>query len=79
MAALIVSSILNIIYLLPISVRAFMKPAANPDADLHLVEERKKHRWVIVPPVISALGALILFFFAGSIVDFLQPIISGGG
>jgi len=74
MAALIVSSILNIIYLLPISVRAFMKPAANPDADLHLLDERTKHRWVIIPPVISALGA-----FIGSIVDFLQPIISGGG
>jgi len=44
-----------------------------------LLEERKKHRWVIVPPVISALGAFILFFFAGTIIDFLQPIISGGG
>ena len=79
MAALIVSSILNIIYLIPISVRAFMKPAANPEGDLLLLEERKKHRWVIIPPVISALGAFILFFFAGNIVDFLQPIISGGG
>jgi len=79
MAALIVSSILNIIYLLPISVRAFMKPAANAEGDALLLEERKKHRWVIIPPVISALGAFILFFFAGSIVDFLQPIISGGG
>jgi multicomponent Na+:H+ antiporter subunit D len=56
-----------------------MKPAANPEGDLHLIEERRKHRWVIIPPVISALGALILFFFAGSIIDFLQPIISGGG
>ena len=79
MAALIVSSILNIIYLLPISVRAFMKPAADPQGDVALLSERKRHRWVIVPPVISALGAFILFFFAGNIVDFLQPIISGGG
>ncbi|MEP3891177.1 MAG: proton-conducting transporter membrane subunit [Hellea sp.] len=79
MAALIVSSILNIIYLLPISIRAFMKPSADVQADALLAKERKKHRWVIIPPVISALGAFILFFFAGNIVDFIQPIISSGG
>jgi len=78
MAALIVSSILNIIYLLPISIRAFMKPAANADADLHIADERKKHRWVIIPPVLTALGAFILFFYAGPIAEFLGPMLPGG-
>jgi len=78
MAALIVSSILNIIYLLPISIRAFMKPAADPDKDHHIAEERKKHRWVIIPPVLTAFGALGLFFFAGPIAEFLGPMLPGG-
>ncbi|WP_418152628.1 proton-conducting transporter membrane subunit [Litorimonas sp. RW-G-Af-16] len=77
-AALIVSSILNIIYLIPVAVRGFMKPAANPDDDAHIATLRGKHLWVIIPPVITALGSLFLFFFAGGIVDFLAPILPGG-
>jgi len=34
---------------------------------------------VIIPPVITAIGSLVLFFFAGGIIDFLQPILPGGG
>ena len=78
MAALIVSSILNIIYLLPISIRAFMKPPADAKKDLHIAQERKKHRWVIIPPVLTAFGALALFFFAGPIAEFLGPMLPGG-
>ena len=77
-AALIVSSILNIIYLIPIAVRGFMKPPADPDADAKIALERKKHIWVIIPPVFTALGSIILFFYAGGIVDFLKPILPGG-
>jgi multicomponent Na+:H+ antiporter subunit D len=77
-AALIASSILNIIYLVPIAVRGFMKPPADPEADAALVTERKKHIGVIVPPVFTALGSLVLFFYAGGIVDFLKPILPGG-
>jgi len=65
-AALIASSILNIIYLVPIAVRGFMKAPANPEDDTHIAEVRKKHRWVIIPPVITAIGSL-------------QPILPGGG
>ena len=78
MAALIVSSILNIIYLLPISIRAFMKPPLDAKKDLHIAEERKKHRWVIIPPVLTAFGAFVLFFFAGPIAEFLGPMLPGG-
>ncbi|MDC0880327.1 proton-conducting transporter membrane subunit [Hellea sp.] len=77
-AALVLSSILNIVYLIPISIRAFMKAPKDISIDNSLIEVRKKNIWVIVPPVISASGAFILFFYVGSIVDFLQPVISVG-
>ena len=78
LAALIVSSILNVIYLVPIAIRGFMRPPDNPEDDAHIAEIRKKHRWVIIPPVLTALGALILFFFAGDMTNFLKPILPGG-
>ncbi len=76
-AALIASSILNIIYLVPIAVRGFMKPPADIAADAIVAQEQKKHLWVIVPPVFTALGSVVLFFFAGDMVDFLTPILGG--
>ncbi len=78
MGALIVSSVLNVIYLVPIAVRGFMRPPDNPEADAHIAEERKKHPWVIIPPVLTATGAFILFFFAGDMVDFIRPVLPGG-
>ncbi len=75
MGALIVSSVLNVVYLVPIAVRGFMRPPDNPEKDAHIAEERKKHPWVIIPPVLTALGAFILFFFAGDMVDFVRPIL----
>ena len=77
-AALVLSSILNIVYLIPISIRAFLKTPKDILIDNSLIEVRKKNIWVIIPPVISAAGAFILFFYVGSIVDFLQPVISVG-
>lgn len=76
-AALIASSVLNIIYLVPIAVRGFMKPPADIAADAIIAEEQKKHLWVIVPPVFTALGSVVLFFYAGDVVDFLTPILGG--
>ena len=75
-AGLIVSSILNILYLIPISIRAFMKPPADAAKDAKLAQIRKEHRWVIIPPVLAALGAFILFFYAGAIADFLAPVMA---
>jgi len=73
-AALIISSILNVIYLVPVAARAFLKPPADANADAVIKAHRKAHWAVIAPPVITAFGAFLLFFFAGSITDFLQPI-----
>ncbi len=75
MAALIISSLLNILYLMPIAIRGFMKPPADPAADDIIAIEARKHRWVIIPPVITAIGTFVLFFAAPWIIQFLEPII----
>ena len=78
MGALIVSSVLNVMYLVPIAVRGFMRPPDDPEKDAQIALERKKHPWVIIPPMMTALGAFILFFFAGDMVDFIRPVLPGG-
>ena len=78
LAALIASSVLNVIYLIPIAARGFLKPPQNPEEDAHIRALARQHRWVIIPPVLTAFGAFVLFFFAGPIVDFLAPILPGG-
>ena len=78
LAALIVSSVLNVVYLIPIAIRGFMRPPADPEADAKLAAIRAQHKWVIIPPVFTALGALVLFFFADPMIQFLSPMIPGG-
>lgn len=75
MGALIVSSLLNILYLMPIAIRGFMKPPADAVADSAIALQARKHRWVVIPPVITAFGTLVLFFAAPSIIRFLEPIL----
>jgi multicomponent Na+:H+ antiporter subunit D len=75
MGALIISSLLNILYLMPIAIRGFMKPSVDPAADEVIALEARKHRWVIIPPVLTAFGTLVLFFAAPSIIKFLEPIL----
>jgi len=77
-AALIMSSILNVIYLIPIAARGFLKPPADIEADAMIATLRAKNKWVIIPPVITAIGAFSLFFLSGPIIDFLTPILPDG-
>ncbi|WP_017930118.1 proton-conducting transporter transmembrane domain-containing protein [Robiginitomaculum antarcticum] len=74
-AALILSSLLNVAYLMPVAIRGFLKPANDPAADAAIVQPI----WVVIPPVITAAGAFILFFFAGDIIDYLRPVLPAGG
>ena len=74
-AALIISSILNVIYLVPVAGRAFLKTAPDPAVDATIRAQRRKHWAVIVPPVVTAFGTLVLFLCAGYIADFLQPLV----
>lgn len=74
MGALILSSLLNVAYLLPVAVRGFMMAPDDPAADVKIAQPPM----VVWPPVITALGAFVLFFFAADIIAFLSPVLPAG-
>lgn len=85
---LIVSSILNVVYLLSIPVQAFyMDPAPETDegappakapgangAPIFWGKLREAPFLCILPPVLTATGAFVLFFMTGRLYDYLAPI-----
>lgn len=72
-AAFMISSVLNIVYLLPIVSRAFfVSPAISGAGDILEIKEAPLLCWM--PTVLTAGGCLILFFYSGGIRDFLIPI-----
>jgi multicomponent Na+:H+ antiporter subunit D len=70
-AVLMLSSLLNVAYLMPIVGKAFF--GSNSDIALKKYNEAPILCWL--PPVITAVGCIILFFYAGILQDFLTPII----
>lgn len=72
---LMVSSLLNIAYLLPIPVRAFFSKAADDDGHGGGIHEAPF--WCVAPLVLTALGCLILFFYAGPVLRLLAPMVPG--
>ena len=69
---LMVSSLLNVAYLLPIVGRGFFRPATDSKLPKSFAEAPLLC-WL--PPAITAFGCLILFFYAGALQDFLAPIV----
>ena len=67
-----VSSLLNVAYLLPIVGRAFFLPA--PEGTPTKFAEAPLLVWL--PPAITAVGCIVLFFYAGALQEFLTPIVS---
>ncbi len=73
-AALMISSLLNVYYLLSVVSAGFFGPAVNHKIDSSAgIEEAPVFCWL--PTVITALGCFLLFFYAGGIREFLIPII----
>ncbi len=70
---LMVSSLLNVAYLLPIIGRGFFSPL--PEGSPTKISESPVLVWL--PPAITAFGTIILFFYAGTLQEFLSPIVSG--
>ena len=69
MAVLMVSSLLNVAYLLPIPIRAFyFKPN---DGD----ETKEAPLFCVVPLCLTAIGSFVLFFYADRIFQVLEPIV----
>ncbi len=77
---LMVSSMLNVAYLIPIFARGFFSPATGTGSQAvnAVVPWREKLAeaplLVVVPPCLTAIGCIVLFFYADNIVDFLSPI-----
>ncbi len=69
-ATLMISSLLNIAYLVPIPIRAFMVPDGEEPLSFH-----EGPMMCVVPLCITAVGSVALFFFANSIYDCLLPIV----
>ena len=68
---LMVSSLLNVAYLLPLVARGFFLPAAQ-DVPEH-IKEAPLFCWL--PPAITAVGCIWLFFFVGRLQEFLSPMV----
>ncbi|PHR55285.1 MAG: cation:proton antiporter [Robiginitomaculum sp.] len=77
MVALILSSLLNIVYLLPVSVNAFLKKPDPVEAE-NAHNNAKPPLLTVLPPVLTAGATLGLFFMAGPIMDYLRPVFEGG-
>ncbi|MEZ5932887.1 MAG: proton-conducting transporter membrane subunit [Alphaproteobacteria bacterium] len=81
-AVLMVSSVLNVAYLIPVAVRAFM-PA--PDQSGNGDQSQPGAGWrieeappfCVVPLCITAFGCLLLFLFSDHVYNFLKPIAAG--
>ena len=71
-AVLMISSLLNIAYLMPIPARAFFLQPAN-GSDRTGIKEAPI--FCVVPLCLTALGCLVLFFYADDLYRLLTPIV----
>ncbi len=71
-AVLMVSSLLNIAYLLPLVGRGFFLKGD----DTIPVKWAEAGPLVWGPPAATALGCIVLFFYAGTIQEFLMPLVT---
>ncbi len=87
-AALMISSILNVVYLLSIPVQAFyMAPETDIEgramgaggAKIAWGDLKEAPLLCVLPPCITAAGAVALFFFANPLYNYLEPLIGGAG
>lgn len=77
-AVLMISSLLNVAYLMPIVARAFFLPPPG-EAGAAAVGIREAPMFCVVPLSITALGCLALFFYADSVYDFLTLLVTPQG
>jgi multicomponent Na+:H+ antiporter subunit D len=73
-AALAVSGVLNVAYLLPIVARGVFLPPSDGAA-----APKGAPRLAVLAPVMTAAGCVVLFFFADAVASFLAPVFTSGG
>jgi multicomponent Na+:H+ antiporter subunit D len=82
---LMVSSLLNILYLLPIVARAFFLPEPEPQpqaagaAASPLSGIREAPFFCVVPLCLTAAGCVVIFFYADALYEMLLPITASEG
>jgi len=72
-AVLMVSSLMNVAYLLPLVGRGFFLSSPDIDKDAPMAEAGML---IWLPPALTAFGCIVLFFFAGTIEAFLAPLMA---
>ncbi|MEL6746463.1 MAG: proton-conducting transporter membrane subunit, partial [Pseudomonadota bacterium] len=77
-AVLMISSLLNVAYLMPIVARAFFLPlpGSDPDAPVAMKEAPVA---CLIPLCLTAFACLVLFFTAGSVTDLIQLAVEEAG
>jgi multicomponent Na+:H+ antiporter subunit D len=77
MVVLMVSSLLSIVYLMPLVARAFFRPppeegghGENPGNGIH-----EAPFLCVLPPVLTGIGCVVLFFYADNIYQLLTGIV----
>jgi len=71
-AILLISSLLNIAYLMPVAIRAFFVALPNPQGETKIKEAPL---FCVIPLCITSIGCLILFFFADNLYEILRRIV----
>ena len=70
-AALMISSVLNVAYLMPIVARGFFKSDGERNIP---VKFKEAPVFCVVPLCVSALGCVVLFFYANDLYQLLVPL-----
>ena len=71
-----ISSLLNVGYLMPIVARAFFKQLPQQLQASGSKSLSEAPLLCVIPLCITALGCFVLFFFAGEVIDLLRPIVN---
>lgn len=75
-AVLMISSLLNVWYLIPVVARAYFRPLPATAGDTP-VAIKEAPLACLVPLCVTAFACIVLFFAAEPIVNLLEPIVSG--
>ena len=73
---LIISSLLNIAYLLPIPTRAFFAPSKNDEEPFAWRRVKEAPALCVIPLCITALGGLTISFGVGWLLNFIEGIVA---
>jgi multicomponent Na+:H+ antiporter subunit D len=76
MGVLLISSLFSIGYLMPVVTTAFFRPLPPDDhGHDHGGNVEREHILCVIPPVLTALGCVLLFIFSDELYGLLEPMV----